>query len=219
MNEGDPTDPGVAGASARREHERRRQRREALTRDRHRVIGKFLVTVRKPPSHEEVWAQGAKGEELVGGQLADRLGPSALLLHDRRVPRSRANIDHIAVAASGVWVIDAKRYKGRAEVKRPLFGRETLLIGGRDRSKLGEGLQRQVSVVRGVVDELVPGAPVHGALCFTLTDLPLLRNLTFMGFPLAYPKALSKRIAKPGPLNAEAVAALHRCLAERLGPA
>lgn len=31
-------------------------------------------------------------------------------LHDRRVPGTRANIDHIAVSSSGGSVIDAKKY-------------------------------------------------------------------------------------------------------------
>jgi nuclease-like protein len=40
-----------------------------------------------------------------------------------RVSTSRANIDHIAIAPSGVWVIDSKRYKGRVSVSRPLLGK------------------------------------------------------------------------------------------------
>ena len=37
---------------------------------------------------------------------------SIAVLHDRRIPGSKANIDHIAITAAGIWVIDAKRYKG-----------------------------------------------------------------------------------------------------------
>jgi hypothetical protein len=36
------------------------------------------------------------------------------------MPGSRANVDHIALAAC-VFVIDAKRYKGRIEVRKPHF--------------------------------------------------------------------------------------------------
>ena len=44
-----------------------------------------------------------------------------MVLHDRAVPGGRANIDHIAVVPSGVWVIDTKHYRGRLE-QRDLGG-------------------------------------------------------------------------------------------------
>jgi ribosomal protein L34 len=77
------------------------------------------------------------------------------VLHDRRIPGSKANIDHIAITGSGIWVIDAKRYKGRPELKveggvlRPRV--EKLLIGQRDCTKLVDGVLKQVDVVRDVV--------------------------------------------------------------------
>lgn len=38
------------------------------------------------------------------------------VLRDRRIPGSRANIDHLAVTPTGVHVIDAKRYNGRPQL-------------------------------------------------------------------------------------------------------
>ena len=64
------------------------------------------------------------------------------------MPGSRANIDHLAVAPSGVHVIDAKRYKGKIEVRKPFFGDAKLFIGGRDKTKLVDGLERQAEAVR-----------------------------------------------------------------------
>lgn len=56
------------------------------------------------------WAVGAVGEERLGRAL-DRLSSDTLrLLHDRRIPRSTANIDHLAVTSGGGYVIDAKKY-------------------------------------------------------------------------------------------------------------
>jgi hypothetical protein len=49
----------------------------------------------------------------VGRLLSAAVGDAGVVLHDRAVPRGRANIDHIAVVPSGVWVIDTKRYRGR----------------------------------------------------------------------------------------------------------
>jgi Nuclease-related domain len=110
--------------------------------------------------------------------------PEVLLLHDRRAPMSRANIDHIAIAASGVYVIDCKRYKGKIEVATPLFGKPKLKIGGRDRTKLIDGLDKQVAHVKAALTDKSDDVPVHGCLCFVApeglladTDLPILRTL------------------------------------------
>lgn len=101
-------DTGTAGAGARREYERRRARRETRTRERHPLLAGLILALQAPPRSETAWAVGAAGEEELAASLARRC-PQAIVLHDRRMPRGRANIDHIAVAPSGVWVIDAKR--------------------------------------------------------------------------------------------------------------
>src|SRR3954454_24729381 len=132
----DDTDRGTAGASARREHERRRANREKRVRDKHPRIGGALLALRDDPTHEAVWARGARGEEHVAKFLAKYLDDGVLVLHDRRIPGSRANIDHIAVARSGVWVIDSKRYKGKVAASKPLFGKAKLTVAGRDKTKL-----------------------------------------------------------------------------------
>lgn len=85
------------------------------------------------PQRERAWRDGAMGEEAVASHLA-KTCPDVVVLHDRRMPRSRANIDHIAIAPSGVFVIDAKRYRGKIEVRKPLFGDAKLVIRGRDKT-------------------------------------------------------------------------------------
>lgn len=39
------------------------------------------------------------------------------VLHDRRVPGTRGNIDHLVVAPAGIFVVDAKRYDGLIRVR------------------------------------------------------------------------------------------------------
>jgi hypothetical protein len=138
-----------------------------------------------------------------------------VILHDRRMPRSRANIDHIAIAPSGVWVIDSKRYKGKVAVSRPLFGQPKLTINGRDRTKLIDALTKQVRVVEAGLAEFAARTTVRGALCFVDADLPLLRILSFNGHPLLYPKALAKRISADGPLTETDVRAVAAEMAQR----
>jgi hypothetical protein len=38
--------------------------------------------------------------------------------HDLRLPGSRANVDHLAIGPTGVWVIDSKAYRARLLVRR-----------------------------------------------------------------------------------------------------
>lgn len=110
---------GSAGASARRERERRKARREDAVRNKHPRIGGLLLALAEPPAHERRWAHGAGGEEMVAQTLDQHCRPHVAVLHDRRIPGSKANIDHIAIAPTGVWVIDTKRYKGKIEVVKP----------------------------------------------------------------------------------------------------
>jgi hypothetical protein len=214
-----PEDPelevGTAGASARREHQRRHANREQRVRDKHPRIGGVLLALSDDPTHETVWARGGGGEERVAVLLAKRLDTGIVVLHDRRIPRSRANIDHIAIAPSGVWVIDTKRYKGKVTIAKPLFGNAKLLIAGRDKTTLIDGLAKQTELARAAMADIAPGVPVYGALCFVEGELPMLGALTFNGYPLLYPKALAKRINAGGQLTANDVQATARELAAR----
>jgi hypothetical protein len=189
-------DAGKAGASARRAYERRRANREAQALGRR--FGALRLALGSAPAHERAWLSGAEGEEEVARRLAKHLGEDAVLLHDRRMPGSRANIDHIAVAASGVWVIDAKRYKGKVVVSKPLFDEPKLMIGGRNRSPVADSLARQVDAVEAVIAGFEAAVPVHGAFCFVGTELPAIGTLTFRGYPLLAPRRLAARIKKGG---------------------
>jgi hypothetical protein len=209
MADGREIDLGTPGGSARREHERRRTRREAETRERHRHLGNLLLRVQSAPASESAWDTGAAGEEVLAGHLA-KTCPEVIVLHDRRMPRSRANIDHLAIAPSGVFVIDAKRYKGKIEIRKPFFGTPSLFIAGRNKTKLVEGLARQQLAVRSALEQSILEMPVHACFCFLNpagqpagSGLPLFRTLSINGFPLFVPRKLSKRLNAPGALTAE----------------
>jgi hypothetical protein len=171
--------------------------------------------VREPPQHETSFHRGALGEQAVGASLGRRTadGP-AIILHDRRMPAGHGNIDHLAVAPAGVFVIDAKDHHGKIRVATPLFGRPRLMIAGRDRTKLVDGLDRQVAAVRAALaDNSHGGVPVQGVFCFTQGDLPLLGTPRIRGHLLLYRKALAKRLNAGGPLAAPGIEPLARLLA------
>lgn len=216
-----PIDVGEAGASARKEHQRRQAKREARIEEKWGTgrLGRIAKALSDDPQSTTAWAQGAAGEERVAKVLADRLGDTAVLLHDRKVPRTRGNIDHLAIAASGVWIIDAKRYRGKVE-RRDVGGWFSsdlrLFVGGRDRTKLIEGLGWQHDAVLAALD----GAevPLHRALSFVDADWPLFfaKPLQFDGVWVSWPAKLAELIAQPGPLDDTGIEATARLLAERL---
>jgi hypothetical protein len=138
-----------------------------------------------------------------------------VVLHDRRVPRSRVNIDQIAVARSGIWVINSKRYAGKVYVSKPLFGPVKLTIAGRDRTKLVEGLTKQLALAEAVMPDIAPGVPARGALCFVDADFPVLGKLTFNGYPLLATKSLARRINAKGPVSGEEVPLIAARIAKR----
>jgi hypothetical protein len=213
-------DAGVPGASLIREYERRKGKRDARTREAHPHIGGLLLALSDEPQQQAAFRRGAQGEAAVAKTLERRLGDGlAAMLFNRRMPGGRGDIDAVAVAPTGVYVIDAKHWKGKLKIARPLFGAEKLLINGRDRTKLIDGLDRQVEAVRHVLRDAAPEVPVHGVLCFTEIDMPMFRTQVVRGHRLMYRKALAKRLNAAGPLGTATVEAAMACLAAALPPA
>ncbi len=216
-----PPDLGQPGASLLREHERRRRNRENRTRGTHPRIGGLVLALGGAPQHESSFEQGALAERAVADSLARRTNSNRVItLHNRRMPGGRGDIDHVAVAPTGVWVIDTKDWKGKVEIKDPLFGTPRLLIGGRECTSLIDGLERQIAAVRAALDRGGDHQiPLHGALCFTKADLPFLRTHTFRAHLLLYRKALAKRLNADGPLSPATIEHVARKLATGLPPA
>ncbi len=211
-------DRGQAGASIAREYQRRKRNRESRTRETHPWIGGLLLALRGTPQHESAFHQGDLGEKAVAAYLEKHTARgSAIILHNRRMPGGRGDIDHLAIAPTGVFVIDAKAIKGKVRVQRPLFGKPKLCVSGRDRTKLIDGLDRQVHAVRGALTASGhPDVWVQGVLCFTTADLPLLGTPKMRGHLLIHRRALAKRINKQGPLQPPTIDAIARTLAAAL---
>ena len=139
------------------------------------------------------------------------------LLHDRRIPRTRANIDHVVICPGGVYVIDAKQYKGRPHLRVDggIFTEriEKLMVGSRDCSKLVDGVLKQVDLVRAaLVDELVP---VRGFLCFVAAEWPLFGgSFATRGVTALWPRRLAGLIAAPGELTGDDIVMMHARLAK-----
>ncbi len=208
-------DRGRPGASVGREYLRRRHRRETRTLQAHPRIGPLLLALRGAPRHEKAFRAGERGEMAVAAALERDVPWPTITLHDRRMPGGYGNIDHLAIAPAGVFVVDAKGCRGRVKVEAPLLGPPRLLIAGRDRTKLLDGLDRQVEAVREAL--LAAGRsgvpPIQGVLCFTTANLPMFGTLQIRGHLLLHRRPLVKRLCAEGPLRPPAIDALARVLA------
>jgi hypothetical protein len=67
----------------------------------------------RPSPETRAWQRGAAGERHVARLLESLVQQGWGVQHDLRVPGSKANIDHVVIGPPGVFVIDAKHYRGR----------------------------------------------------------------------------------------------------------
>lgn len=209
---------GVAGASATREYQRRSERREQRIRSAHPRLGGLILALSEEPQSTRAWAVGAAGERRLAATLDAAAERGVRLLHDRRIPRTRANIDHIAVSEAGVFVIDAKHYRGRPRAHteggllRPRV--TTLRIGSRDGTRLVAGVHKQVALVRDALADVGIQAPVHGMLCFVAADWPVIGGAFVIdGVSVLWPKKAVEVILGDRRWDPARIDVAHRALA------
>ena len=139
------------------------------------IIGKFIYPFLDPSKEAQKWSKGADGEEKVGS-LLDELAVenNFIAIHDRRIPGSKANIDHMLITPKGIFIIDAKNYKGLVELRKSgsffMPGKQSLFVNGKNRDNLVEGVKWQVGAVKAsLIDSKVL---VVGVLAFTQNNWP-----------------------------------------------
>jgi hypothetical protein len=69
----------------------------------------------RPSEQARTWQRGAQGERRTA-RLLDRLTRDGyVVFHDLAVPDSLANVDHLVIGPSGVFVIDSKQWTGTVQ--------------------------------------------------------------------------------------------------------
>jgi hypothetical protein len=215
-------DDGVAGASSRREYERRAAKRDAAIDEKWGTgrVARLVRAVTSEPQSTRAWAIGAWGEEALAAELAGI--PELRSLHDRRVRGTRGNIDHIVIAPAGIFVVDAKSYKGIIRIQdRGWFLRHDyrLTVGGRDRSKLAEAMAWQVeAVAKALMDaDEDPLPTITPVLCFVHGDWPIIRRPEeFDGVRLESERSIKALLTDYDELDSSEIDRLTAILADRL---
>jgi hypothetical protein len=142
------------------------------------------------------------------------------VLHDRRIPRSKGNIDHLVVVPWGVFVVDAKNYKGPVEARDRgcFFSSDTgLYVGGRDKTALVAGMTKQGQAVRAALGDEHASVQICKTICFVDGDWSLFsRPIEIEGVHVLWPRALCKLIPTAGSLSRDEIAQIERKLASAL---
>ena len=134
---------GSAGGSAAANARAKRQRAEKLLAD------------------ADNWDKGARGEQIVARHL-EELPAGFFTFHDLSIAGSRANVDHVVIGPTGVFVIDAKHYGGSLHEGNDMLWRGKFPIRHECETVAWEASK--------ICDQL--GHPVTPVLCFVGTCLP-----------------------------------------------
>ncbi len=105
------------------------------------------------PRSTVAWRTGAIGEERTA-ELLRTLEPRGYrAIHDRLVPHSQANIDHIVIGPPGIFVVETKSYGDRLSWRR--------------KEQFAAQAKREAAVVAAVVKPV----PVTPLVCVHRADL------------------------------------------------
>lgn len=123
-------------------------------------------------SAQRAYAQGAEGELEVAEQLKWLPGSDFWVLHDQPWPgRPKANIDHIVVGRTGVFVVDAKNWSGKITLSH-----EGIRQNGALRPDTIPSLLNQASALTALIHRLPISDPqavrVTPILAFCGKDVP-----------------------------------------------
>jgi hypothetical protein len=143
---------------------------------------------------------GRGAERRVGAFLERELDDAAIVLHDLRVPGSRASIDHVVVAPSGVWVVDS-RWHCELHPESVATGPDDL-----DGATSVDEVGRHVEVVANAVGGRATDVPIRAALCFPSENWNGdARPFWVDGVLVTFPPDLVERVRAAGPLDEETI--------------
>jgi hypothetical protein len=134
-----------------------------------------------PHDDPDRWRRGAEGEIATGRLLAQLHGRRWAVFHDLALPGTRANVDHLVIGPSGVWVVDSKHFRALLRCRRGC-----VLVGRRQLSTEAASFEaRAVSdvlgcPVRAVVAVHGEGLPGRGRSQHGVRVLPAYRLVPYL---------------------------------------
>ena len=174
------------------------------------LIGGAALALVGEPQSTRAWERGSIGEQKLAEALVGVQG--VIVLHDRRVPKTRGNIDHIVISPAGVFVVDAKRYQGLIQIRDRggLLSRDDrLFVGSRDCSNLADNMGWQTSAVSDALASAgfeLSALTVTPVLCFIDGEWPLLLPPeSYKGVRLEGKKSIKKFVSSKRVLDRDQI--------------
>lgn len=179
--------------------------------------------VRSPgPISPRKWVQRAEGDRRSRARLEFLGAEGVVVLNDRRVPGSRTSIRCIAISSAGVFVVDAKNYKGLVHTMRPgpvwHLGPSELHVGRRNCTASVENLVRQADAVRTALEDSGWGSevPVHPMLCLTRAEWGFASAVEIGDVCVGWPRLVAGRVQAPGVMDSPAVQEVSEMISSQL---
>jgi hypothetical protein len=148
------------------------------------------------PNSVTAWQTGAAGEVKTGLLLEPLEAEGFRILHDRKIPRSRANIDHIVIGPPGIFVVETKSYSGSLQIR----GDEVFVAGRRKNAWVDEVGREAAAVVGVLAEELAAhGWTVTPVIVVHRADLPWFKSRV-RGVLVVSGKDLVSRLRKAAPV-------------------
>lgn len=169
----------------------------------------------RPAQQTRAWARGAEGERATADVLGKLEADGLRVLHDRQIPGSRANIDHIVIGAPGVFVVETKQYSGKVTARGG-----SLYYKGRCIDRYLDQARREAHAVRTTLDSLLApaGVDVEPIVCIHGAEQTPRRAVG--GIAVVGPRGLRRLLRKrPARLDGATVARLAERAEHQFAPA
>jgi hypothetical protein len=148
------------------------------------AIGLAWLLRFRPSADTLAWRHGAEGERRTARLLAPLERHGYQVFHDLAVPGSAANVDHLVVGPTGVYVIDSKCYRGQLR-----YSAGHLWHGNRALDRTLATLWWEATQVAETL-AFGPDLHIYPVLCVHAARLPWLHELLVDGVPVLDAAAL-----------------------------
>jgi hypothetical protein len=172
----------------------------------------LLLAITRLPANRDAWSLLDDGRSQTSLILEPLVNAGWIVLRDRRVPLSRATIDHVAIGPTGAWAIETRSRPGRARIRAG-----EIWLDGERTPAVAQAL-RTAGAIQGAAGTGLEdvGMTTRPVLCFHRARLPRFRRAV-QGVALVDGRRLVRLLSSaPGVLDAEAVRSVAAALDKAL---
>jgi hypothetical protein len=166
--------------------------------------------------------QRTEGDRRARSRLKTIEGEGVVVLNDRRIPGPHGTAAMVAVSSAGVFVVDAKHYKGLVHTRRSgpvaALGPEELHVGRRDCTPHVHEVAHKMGAVQALLgaEAQEDRVPVHAMFLLTGAAWAFASPIQISGVWIGWPRIAAERVRSPGTLDPMAVQDVSSLLSRHL---